>query len=86
MSENEKVYIILQSIAVVLSFTSTVMLGLRCKCRGKWGEIAIRPKSSPLTPPDVTKPADSGEKRPLMLQVTEKCGSNSSDVVIDIKQ
>lgn len=77
------VYMILQIITVVLGFISTIMLGLRCKCKFPCGEINLKPRSVPLTPPEVVKPA-VGEKKeatPLM----DAADVSHKDVVLTIR-
>lgn len=75
----------LQVVTVVLGTISTIMLGVRCKCRGPCGEFNLRPRSSPLTPPEIpAKPQDGAqrqESQPL-ITATEK----NNDVVINIRQ
>jgi len=78
--DDYKISLILQIVAVVLGTVSTIMLGVRCKCKTACGELNMRPRSSPLTPPDISaKPAES-EKRPL-IESKEECQS----VIVNIK-
>lgn len=93
---NFQISLILQIVTVVLTTVSTIMLGMRCKCRGPCGEINLRPRSSPFTPPDIAaRPVAESERRPLIAaaaaasaEVTaaaaEKPESDRSDVILDI--
>lgn len=68
---NFRISLILQILTVVLTTVSTIMLGIRCKCKGPCGELNLRPRASPLTPPEITdghKAEVGGEGRPLIVE------------------
>lgn len=82
-SDDMDVQLILQILTVVLTSVSTIMLGMRCKCKSPCGEINLKPRSAPLTPPEVVKPA-VGEKKeatPLM----DAADVSHKDVVLTIR-
>lgn len=54
---NFQISLVLQIVTVILTTLSAVMLGVRCKCKSRWGEFNLKPRGSPLTPPDVVDAA-----------------------------
>lgn len=80
-STNFQISLILQIVTVVLTTVSTIMLGMRCKCKGPCGEINLRPRSSPFTPPDMTaRPVAEAERHPLVAAAAVE----KSDAVVDV--